>query len=446
MKIESSALLTDLYQLTMLQGYFTRRMEQTAVFEFFVRTLPQDRNFLLVAGVEQLVEFLENFHFTADELKWLSTTDRFSAEFLEFLAGLRFTGDVDAAGEGTVIFAQEPIVRVTAPLPEAQVIESRLINLVHFQTSVASKAARCVLAVPSKALVDFGMRRAHGAEAACLATRASYLAGFAATSNVLAGRMFDIPISGTMAHSFVQTHTDERDAFEHFARANPGQVVLLLDTYDTEAAAQKVVSLASAWKQDGLRIEAVRLDSGDLERHAFQVRQILDKGGLNDVRIFASGHLDEYELQRLAKVNAPIDGFGVGTRLDTSADVPYLDCAYKIQEYAGRACRKRSEGKATWPGRKQVYRIRDREGRLTRDIVALENDSVEGEPLLQPLMRRGRRIAAATPTLTELRQRVRTELSSLPEPLRRLESGAQHPVEIARSVRALADAVDEELR
>lgn len=351
MNIPSSALLTDLYQLTMLQGYFSRRMADTAVFEFFVRALPSDRNFLIAAGLEQLLQFLEEFHFNPDELSWLAGTGTFRGEFLEELARLRFTGDVDAMAEGTVFFGQEPIVRITAPLPQAQFVETRLINLLQFQTLIASKAVRCVLSAPGKTLVDFGSRRAHGADAACLAARACYLAGFSATSNVLAARLFAIPVSGTMAHSFVQAHGSEADAFENFARANPQNIVLLLDTYDTELAAQKVVALAHRLKRDGLTIHGVRLDSGDLAQHAFQVRAILDAGGLNSTRIFASGHLDEYELQRLVGARAPIDGFGVGTRLGTSADAPYLDCAYKLQEYAGRACRKRSEGKATWPGR-----------------------------------------------------------------------------------------------
>jgi nicotinate phosphoribosyltransferase len=237
MNIESSALLTDLYQLTILQGYFAQRMEETAVFEFFVRKLPANRNFLVAAGLEQLLDFLETLRFTREEMEWLASTGKFSSEFLDSLGRLQFTGDVEAMPEGTVFFAEEPIVRITAPLPQAQLIESRLINLLHFQTLITSKAARCVLAAPETSLVDFGLRRAHGAEAALFAARASYIAGFTATSNVLAGKLFGIPTSGTMAHSFVQAHDDEVEAFEYFARANPGNVVLLLDTYDTEAAA-----------------------------------------------------------------------------------------------------------------------------------------------------------------------------------------------------------------
>ena len=352
MNPEYSALLTDLYQLTMLQGYWQHEMHETAVFEFFVRKLPTQRNFLLAAGLEQAITYLEELAFSSAEIEWLAATQRFQPAFVRWLENLHFTGDVDAMPEGTVFFADEPILRVTAPLPQAQFVETRIVNLLNFQTVVASKAARAVLVAQEKALVDFGLRRAHGAEAGLMAARASYIAGFSATSNVLAGQRFNIPISGTMAHSFVQAHDDEISAFARFAEANPGNVVLLIDTYETEAAAEKVVRLAPKLKQLGIDIQGVRIDSGDLGLHARKVRAILDEAGLREVRIFASGNLDEYILRDLIEGNAPIDAFGVGTRIDTSCDAPYLDCAYKLQEYAGRPRRKRSEGKTTWPGPK----------------------------------------------------------------------------------------------
>ena len=331
----SSALLTDLYQLTMLQGYFDQGMEETAVFEFFVRKLPGQRNFLIAAGLEQGLEFLENVRFTAQELDWISNHGAFRPGFVNYLEQVRFTGDVHAMPEGTVFFTNEPILRVTAPIAEAQLVESRLINLLHFQTLIASKAARSVLMAPGKLLVDFGLRRAHGAEAGLLAARASYLAGFAGSATVLAAPLYGVPVFGTMAHSFVQAHDDETTAFEHFARSLPENVILLIDTYDTEAAAEKVVALAPKLARDGIKIKGVRLDSGDLADHAFKVRRILDDGGLRDATIFASGSVDEYVLARLVKQNAPIDGYGIGTHMDTSADAPYLDCAYKLVEYAG---------------------------------------------------------------------------------------------------------------
>src|SRR5579862_3287786 len=283
------ALLTDLYQLTMLHAYFRARMDETAVFEFFVRMLPPARRFLVAAGLEQVIEYLEGLTFTREELEWIGRDGRFSSAFVDWLAGIRFTGDVDAMPEGTVCFADEPILRVTAPLPVAQLVESRIVNLLHFQILVASKAARAVLAAPGKLLVDFGMRRAHGAEAALLAARASYVAGFAGTATVLAGEEFGIPLYGTMAHSFIEAFDDETAAFETFARARPDNVVLLLDTYDTEAAARKVVALAPRLKSAGIAIRGVRLDSGDLIALSKSVRDILDRGGLKETTIFASG-------------------------------------------------------------------------------------------------------------------------------------------------------------
>jgi nicotinate phosphoribosyltransferase len=441
---ESSALLTDLYQLTMLYGYFRHGMDAPAVFELFVRKLPPERNFLVAAGLEQLVEFLEGFRFGPEELAWVAQSRQFDSRFVEYLARLRFTGDVHAMPEGTVFFPDEPIVRVTAPIAEAQIVESRLINLLHFETLIASKAARVVLAAPEKLLVDFGLRRAHGAEAGLLAARAAYLAGMSGSSTVLANLRFGVPVYGTMAHSFVQAHDDETEAFLRFARDLPDHVVLLLDTYDTEAAAAKVTALAPRLRREGIRLAGVRLDSGDLAEHARQVRRILDDAGLRDVTIFVSGTLDEYRVRELLAVGAPIDGFGVGSRLDTSADVPYLDCAYKLQEYAGVARRKRSEGKATYPGRKQVYRRYGADGRMCEDVLTLETDPQEGEPLLTPVMRGGRRIGPL-PSLAEARARAAAELARLPEALRGLEPGPPYPVRVTPALRALAREVDERM-
>jgi nicotinate phosphoribosyltransferase len=289
-------------------------------------------------------------------------------------------------------------------------------------------------------LVDFGLRRAHGAEAGLLAARASYIAGFSGTSTVLAGERFGIPLFGTMAHSFVQAHDDEALAFEHFAHAQPENVVLLIDTWDTEAAARKVVALAPRLAAAGIRIKGVRIDSGDLAEHARRVRRILDAGGLENVTLFLSGDLDEVALCAMLAAGVPVDGFGVGTHLDTSSDQPYLDCAYKLQEYAGRARRKRSEGKATWPGRKQVYRQHDAEGCMAGDVVTLETDVQPGDPLLTPVMRRGKRLGAA-PALPDVRRHAAENLGRLPQPLRRLEE-FDYPVEIASALRELAAQVD----
>lgn len=442
MEHDASVLLTDLYQLAMLQGYVEQGMEETAVFEFFVRKLPSARGFLLAAGLEQALDYLETLQFTTDELDWLARRGGFSDRLLEHLGRLRFTGDVHAMPEGTLFFPDEPILRVTAPLPQAQLVETRLINLLHFQTLVASKAARQVLAAPGKLLVDFGLRRAHGAEAGLLAARACYLAGMAGSATVLAEKRFGVPSYGTMAHSFIQAHDDELDAFDHFARAQPQHVVFLLDTYDTEAAARKVVALAGRLREAGITIQAVRLDSGDLGEHAGRVRRVLDEAGLETIRIFASGSLDETLVSELVTSGAPIDGFGIGSSLVTSSDAPYLDCAYKLQEYAGRARRKRSEGKATWPGRKQVFRRRGADGCLKEDWLTLEGDLLEGEPLLKPVMHNGRRLAPS-PTLSTVRAHAAAQLAGLPEPLRRLREAPPYPVQIADGLVRLARQVDE---
>jgi nicotinate phosphoribosyltransferase len=445
MKRDSSVLLTDLYQLSMLYVYWRLGMEQTAVFEFFVRKLPSNRRFLIAAGLEQLVEYLEQLRFTPEDLAWIEASGRFDPGFVEYLRGFRFTGDVHAMLEGTPCFPNEPLVRVTAPLPQAQLVETRLINVIQLQTLFASKAARFVLVAPGKQLVDFGLRRAHGAEAGLLGARAVYLAGFSGTATVLADAVFGVPAYGTMAHSFIQAHDDEAEAFAHFARHQPHHVVLLLDTYDTEAAAEKVVKLGPQLAAEGITIKGVRLDSGDLGEHARKVRRILDRGGLPHVTIFASGNLDERTVRDLLQAGAPIDGFGVGSRLMTSSDAPYLDCAYKLQEYAGRARRKRSEGKATWPGRKQVFRRYAADGRMAEDTLTVEDDIQAGEPLIHPVMRAGAR-ASRAPTLEEIRAHALSQLALLPDALRALEGESSYPVRIAPAIHALADAVDRENR
>jgi nicotinate phosphoribosyltransferase len=442
---EISPLLTDLYQLTMVQAYLDHGDTDTAVFEFFARTLPPSRGFLLAAGLAQALDYLETLRFSDADLSWLKSTGRFSQNLLDYLADFRFTGDVHAMPEGTAFFANEPILRVTAPLPQAQFVESRLINILHFQSLIAAKAARCVLAAPNKLLVDFGMRRAHGAEAGLMAARASYIAGFAGTATVLAGEVFGIPLYGTMAHSFIEAFDDEAAAFESFARSRPDNVVLLLDTYDSEAAARKVVALAPRLKATGIAIRGVRLDSGDLSALSKSVRAILDAGGLTDTTIFASGGLDENSLLEFARVKAPIDGIGIGTSLTTSSDAPSADCVYKMQEYAGLPRRKRSEHKATWPGRKQVWRRYDASGRMAGDLLSLESHDKVGEPLIGEVMKNGKRIAPS-PSLDEIGRHAKRELERLPADLSRLKPGASYPVEVAADLVKLAADVDSRLR
>jgi nicotinate phosphoribosyltransferase len=440
MDFAASPLLTDLYQLNMMQAYLDRGETKTAVFEFFVRKLGR-RAFLMAAGLAQALDYLEHLQFSADDLAWLKSTGRFRENLLDYLADLRFTGDVHAMPEGTVFFANEPILRVVAPLPIAQLVETRLINILNFQSLIAAKAARMVLAAPRRLLVDFGLRRAHGAEAGLLAARASYIAGFAGTATVLAEKEFGIPTFGTMAHSYIQAHDDEMAAFEDFARARPDNLTLLIDTYDTEAAARKVVELAPRLKQAGITIRSVRIDSGDLAALSKNVRRILDGGGLSDVAIFVSGGLDEDAIAALIGSGAPIDGFGIGTSLTTSSDAPVLDCAYKLQDYAGRPRRKRSAGKATWPGRKQVWRRYGPDGRMCADLLSLEGEAHEGEPLIRLVMRDGRRVGMDE-SLAEIRSRAVRELERLPSALRRLDRVDTYPVQISPSLVELAAAFD----
>lgn len=427
----------------MLHVYAEAGLQDIAVFEFFVRKLPKQRNFLLAAGLEQTIEYLENLRFTPTELDWLARTGRYGERCLAQLERLEFTGDIHAIREGTIFFPNEPILRVTAPLAQAQLIESRLINIMHLQTLIASKAARCVLAAPRQQLIDFGMRRAHGAEAAILAARAAYIAGFAGTATVLGEKIFHIPCYGTMAHSFIQAHDSEIEAFRNFSLYQHANVVLLIDTYDTEEAAKKVVSLAAQLADSDIKIKAVRLDSGDLAVHAREVRKILDAGGQHDIGIFCSGGLDEYRIRDLLRRDAPIDGFGIGTSLDVSADAPYLDCVYKLQEYAGRARRKRSPGKATWPGRKQVFRTYNDDGTMQRDVLTLEDDVQAGEALIRPVMKAGRRLEAL-PSLVDIRAHATAELGRLPSTLCSMDQAPAYPVEVSTRLKELTEQVDRE--
>ena len=425
-----SPLLTDLYQLTMLQAYLSGDLRETAAFEFFIRRLPPDRGFLVACGLETLLCFIEKMRFSDTELQFLADTRRFSPELIDYLKTFRFSGDVHAMPEGTVFFENEPIIRITAPLPEAQLLESRLINILHFETLIASKAARCVLAASSQnLLVDFGMRRAHGAEAGLLAARAAYVAGFTGSSNVLAEAVYGIRAFGTMAHSYIEAHDDETRAFLDFARANPKNTTLLIDTYDTRRGAARAVEAARILLKEGIQVQAVRLDSGDLFQLAVDVRNILDQGGFKEIRIFASSSLSEYEIRDLLSRGAPIDGFGIGTKMDTSADAPYLDSAYKMVEYAGKPRFKKSEGKMTLPCRKQIFR--QYEGNIMgRDILTLEQEQIEGIPLLQKVMDRGVRLQPPK-DLQSIAAFTREQLSGLPAHLRDLQTKPPYPVEIA---------------
>ncbi|MDY6948167.1 MAG: nicotinate phosphoribosyltransferase [Pseudomonadota bacterium] len=438
--IAPCVLLTDWYQLSMLDAYYSLGMEQGAVFEFSVRRLPERRSFLLAAGLEQVLDYLQNLHFTSEELDWLASTQRLSPGTLERLASFRFTGRVFAMPEGTVFFASEPVLRVEAPLPEAQLVESRIVSLLHYQTLVASKAARCRLAAPEAELIDFGMRRAHGAEAALLASRASYIAGIDATATVESAYRYGIPLAGTMAHSFVQAHELEAQAFQNFARCHPQNIVLLIDTYDVLQGADRVVELSQRLRSEGIRVQGVRIDSGDLAQSARSVRATLDRGGCSDIRIFASGNLDEYAIDAMIAAKVPIDAFCLGTRLAVSEDAPSLDCAYKLQQYAGRPVRKLSQWKETWPGPRQVYRRYDASGYLSMDVLGCVDEAIDGQPLLREVMTNGHRTCCAPP-LTEVRAYCAEQLAKLPPAYRTLEHILQAPVKVSQRQHQLADEV-----
>jgi len=428
-------MLTDLYELTMLESYFARAMNDIAVFDLFVRRLPRVRNYLVACGLEDILHFLETFSFSPEHLSYLKTLNRFSDAFLDSLAQLHFTGDVYAVPEGTIVFANEPILEIVAPLPEAQIVETFLINQVHLQSLLASKAARVVTAAGGRPVIDYGLRRMHGADAGLKATRAFYIAGVAATSNVLAGEMYGIPVSGTMAHSFVQAHDSEYGAFRDFVETFP-ESTLLVDTYDTIGGVQNVIRLAGEMGS-AFRVSAIRLDSGDLVVLARQSRQMLDDAGLSQVKIFASGSLDEYAIEELLQAGAPIDGFGVGTQMGTSADAPSLDAAYKLVEYAGAPRMKLSAGKSVLPGRKQVFRT-FRDGMAAHDVIACFDEGLPDTPLLRPVMQAGRRTGAASPSLDESRSHCIRSSGQLPQRLLSLESAdPPYDVEVSGRLSAL---------
>lgn len=439
----NAALLTDQYQLTMLQAYHREELVEDAVFSLFVRRLPPRRNFLLACGLDDALRYLETLRFDRDSLDYLASRDEFSREFVDWLAALRFTGDVHALPEGTPVFAEEPILEVTAPLPEAQLVETFLMNQIHFQTLVATKAARVVHAARGRTVVDFGLRRTHGTDAGVKAVRAYYIAGLAATSNVLAGRAYGVPVSGTMAHSYIQAHGSELEAFRAFSELYPDSV-LLVDTYDTLEGVRNVTALA-AELGDAFRVRAIRLDSGDLAELAFASREMLDEAGLEDVEIFASGGLDEYEIARLVEAGAPITGFGVGTGLGVSKDAPSLDIAYKLTAYAGRGRLKLSPDKRIIPGRKQVFRVEEK-GLAIRDVIGLSGERDLGRPLLRKVMEAGARTPEGLMDLEKARKLAQVELARLPDRLLALDAAdPPYPVRMSAKLEAYRTKVASEV-
>lgn len=423
-----SALLTDLYELTMAAGYFSEKMSAPATFSLFIRTHPKNWGYFVCAGLDDALEYLENLRFAEIEIDYLKRTALFADDFLDFLSGLRFTGDVMAMKEGEIFFANEPVLEVTAPIIEAQIVETYLINAMHLQSMICTKASRCISAAAGRPLIDFALRRAHGADAGMKVARSSHIAGFAATSNVLAGMRYGIPISGTMAHSYIAAFGDEIDAFRAFARAHADNTVLLIDTYDTLSGARKACEVGLEMKARGQKLRGLRLDSGDMAALSRSVRAILNEAGLEDVLVFASGGFDEYRIAEALADGALIDGFGVGTNMGVSSDSPSLDMAYKLVEYDGRPTLKLSADKETLPGAKQVFRITDGDGLAGRDVIALREEEPPhgGQPLLVDVMKSGARVFGGT--LDGARGRCAASMGSFPEGVTRIAAPDEYAV------------------
>jgi len=439
------ALLTDLYELTMAQGYFQRRKFESATFSLFIRSYPPNRGYFVCAGLEDVLDFLQGFAFDREALDYLRSTHIFAPEFLDFLKGLRFTGEVWAVPEGRLLFKDEPILEVTAPVIEAQIVETFIINQINLQTLIATKASRCVHAARGRAVVDFSLRRTHGIDAGMKVARSSYLAGFDGTSNVLAGKRYGIPAVGTMAHSFVLSFEHEIDAFRSFVESFPENSVLLIDTYDVAAGARKAVEVAREMAARGQRLRGVRIDSGDLDALAREARRIFDEAGLRDVKIIGSGGLDEFDLAELSASGAPFDSYGVGTKMGVSGDAPWFDMAYKLVEYGGRPVLKLSTGKVSLPGRKQIFRFQDRPGRLLRDVLSLRDEKLPGsEPLLKKVMEKGRPLRPH-PSLGEIRERFLNEFNRLDERIRAILDPELYPVELSPHLKRLKDNMEREV-
>lgn len=440
------ALLTDLYELTMAAAYFENDFSADASFELFVRSLPKQRGFLIAAGLEQALEYLQNLRFENDEIEYLRglpVLQHISDKFFDYLRDFRFTGDVWAIPEGTPVFGEEPLLRVTAPIIQAQVVETCLLSTITYQTMIASKAARVVKAAQGRPVVEFGSRRAHGPNAGVLAARAAYIGGCTGTSNVEAGHRFGIPVFGTLAHSFVMAYTDEAEAFREFLRLYPEHGVLLVDTYDTLAAVDKII-------ESGLRPVAIRVDSGDVLVLSKEIRRRLDRAGLEKTQIFASGDLDEFAITKLLKHGAKVDSFGVGTALATSIDAPALSGVYKLvdlESKEGISVRaKLSDQKVTYPGRKQVFRFRQARGVFREDIIACEGEGFpDGEPLLRRVMQRGE-LTEPSPVLAQIQEHAQLEIAKIPPGCMRIVRPTRYSVNFSECLQSLLWLVRKQLK
>ncbi len=439
-------LITDLYELTMAASYHREGMNGRAAFSLFIRDYPSSRNYFVAAGIDHFLDMATSLRFSRDSIDFLARSTPLPRDLLDYLQSFRFTGTIRALPEGSLFFTHEPVLEVVGPLIEAQVLETLAINTIQLETMIAGKAARCVQAAQGRGLIDFAMRRTQGVDASLKTARTSYIAGFAGTSNVLAGKIYSIPTYGTMAHSYVTSFPCELDAFHAFARAFPDNTVLLIDTYDTESGARKAVEVARALQERGKSLKGVRLDSGDMADLSRKVRRILDDAGLNSVAIMVSGNLDEFKIRDLLRAEALIDIFAVGTRMGVSADAPYLDIAYKLVEYEGRPILKLSSGKKTWVGQKQVFRSHDSRGRMKEDVLGFASERIEGaEPLLRTYMENGERIRQPE-SLETIRSRFAAAMSTFPEPYRDIDAAHHFPVRISPALQALQEQTEAQRR
>ena len=437
-------LFTDLYELTMSQAFFSQGMSETATFSLFTRTYPPNRAYFVSAGLEDVLDYLSNLNFSDRAIDYLRATGMFNEDFLRYLRTVEFTGSVRAIPEGRLYFANEPVLEVTTPIIEAQLAETFIINQVNLQSLLATKAARCVWAAKGKGIADFASRRTQGTDAALKMARASYIAGFASTSNVLAANMYGMSPAGTMAHSFISSFATEIEAFRAYAASFPDRTVLLIDTYDTISGAWNAVQVAKEMEANGHRLAAVRLDSGDFDDLSRQVRKILDDADLDYVRILASGGLDEYELEALVQGGAPIDLFGVGTKAGVSADAPWSDMAYKLVCFEGRPVMKLSTDKVSLPGPKQVYRVKDSDGKFAKDIIALEDEELPGgQPVLEEVMRDGRRTGPQI-GLEDVRARFQEDFTALYDRFKALKNPPRYPVSVSGRLERLTSEVRED--
>jgi len=445
----STALLLDLYELTMAESYLTYKRNTLATFDLFVREIPENRAYLVACGLEDALNYIKTLRFNVQDLDYLKKQKLFSEDFLKYLSNFRFKGDIWAMPEGTIFFANEPIIRVTASIIEAQIIESFLLNTINLQTMIVSKAARVVSAAGNRGVFDFALRRTHGSEAGIKVGRSSYIAGFSGTSNVLAGKLYNIPVVGTMAHSYVMSFKHEMDSFLAYSNTFPNQTILLVDTYDTKKGIENAITIGLYLKEKKYRLLGIRLDSGNIVKLSRLARNMLDKAGLDYAKIFASGNLDEFKIKDLLNRGACVDSFGVGTNMGTSIDAPCLDVIYKISEVTDDNGKflptmKLSKGKVTYPGRKQVFRIQDQRGRFIKDILGLENEKIRGLPLLIKVVDKGR-VVYKMPALDKIRISLKYNLSRFPKSLRDVYPRYKYPVIISPGLKKLRQTLAQQL-